>query len=86
MANEDAHWMQFMAAIHSDDCETVAYVYRTDRNGRPIKPFWFWTYALGELPYELQRRGGGKFRIIIRSGRTIRFSGTLAFAARLDLQ
>ena len=86
MANEDTLWMHFMAAIESNDCESVAYVYRTDRNGRPIKPFWFWTYALSELPYEIQRRGGGQFRIIIRRGRKIQFSGTLAFAGRVDVQ
>ena len=86
MPNEDALWDRFMKAIETDDCESVAYVYKTDRNGRPITPFWFLTYALTELPYEIQRRGGGLFRIIIRRGRMIQFSGTLAFAALLNLQ
>ena len=78
--------MRFQAAIESGDGETVAYVYKTDRNGRPIKPFWFWTYAPTDLTYEIQRRGGGLFRIIIRRARMIQFSGTLAFAARVKPQ
>lgn len=83
MPNEDTLWMRFWEATNRDDLDAVAYVYRTDRNGRPIRPFWFTTYALSDLPYEIQRRGGGTFRIIIRRGRIIRFSGTLAFATPL---
>lgn len=81
MANEDALWMRFWVAIESGDGKSVAYVYKTNQDEQPIKPFWFWTYALTDLPYEIQRRGGGLFRIIIRRGRSIQFSGTLAFAA-----
>ena len=83
MPNEDTLWMRFQTAIESGDGESIAYVYKTNRDGQPIKPFWFWTYALSDMPYEIQRRGGDTFRIIIRRGRRIQFSGTLAFAARV---
>ena len=86
MADDDTLLMRFLEAIESDDWESVAYVYKTDRTGRPIKPFWFSCYELSGLVDEIQCRGGGLVRIIIRRKREIQFSGTLAFASRVNLQ
>ncbi len=79
---EDRLWTKFFSLLAQDDPNLTAYIYRTDAHGHAITPFWFKTWTDESLPQVLQVRGGGKFRIIIRRGRNIVFSGTLAFAVR----
>ena len=62
-----------------------AYVYLVDRFERPIKPYFkkYWLPG-SDLIWELQTAlGGGLFRVLIRSGRVMRFSGGVG---RLTLQ
>lgn len=81
MIDDSRCWDRFLDVLGQDDYRSVAYVYRTDARGLPITPYWFARSELSGLIEEIQARGGGLVRIIIRVGRTLKFSGTLAFAA-----
>jgi hypothetical protein len=74
-------WDRFFSLLEEGDPDCTVYVYRVTASGRPIKPFWFKTSADHDVIDVLQARGGGEFRIIIRRGRTIVFSGHLMFSA-----
>ena len=58
---------------------TLAYVYRLDSRGRPIKPYaakWGALEGALELLTRIQYSlGAGEFRVIIRSGRRMLYSG-----------
>ena len=73
---------RLIGALYSADDSCVAYVYRLDGNGRPSTP-----YALKCRPsprlltYTQHQLGAGEYRLIIRRGRTMMFSGEFAVAA-----
>ena len=81
--NTNATWDRFLALLELNDPNAVAYVYRTNGRGKPIKPFWFREAADQTLVDAIQLDGGGTVRIIVRRGRTIVFSACLSFAPRL---
>jgi len=56
-----------------------AYVYRVDVFERPLKPYLakYWLSGI-DLIWELQSNlGGGLFRVLIRSGRVMKFAGVV---------
>ena len=82
MADHTDTWVRFFNVLDQDQCDQTAYIYRIDARGDVIKPFWLKLPANAWLENELFARGGGQFRIIIRRGRTMVFSGRVAFEAR----
>lgn len=75
-------WERFWRLLDAGDPECTAYVYRVDVRGCPVRPFWLRAAADHSLVDDIQARGGGRFRVIVRRGRHIVFAGYLAFAAR----
>ena len=74
---EDRMWLRLWNLLDDSGDDDWAYVYRVDRFERPIKPYLekYWLPGT-DLIWELQSRlGGGLFRVLIRSGRTMKFSG-----------
>lgn len=58
-----------------------AYVYSVDRFEKPLKPYLakYWLPGI-DLIWELQSKlGGGLFRILIRSGRIMKFAGVFGW-------
>lgn len=77
---EVQRWVRFDTLLNGDVCDCVAYIYRLDPRGHAVKPYWLKRSADPNLVRQIQSAGGGKFWVIIRRGRTMVFSGRLAFA------
>lgn len=74
---EDRMWLRLWNLLDEPGDDDWAYVYRVDRFERPISPYlaMYWLPST-DLIEELRKvLGGGLFRVLIRSGRTMRFSG-----------
>ena len=73
--SEDRLWR----AASGRDPHALAYVYRLDRRGRPTTPYaakWETLDGADELLTSmLEHCGPGGYRIIIKSGRQIQYSG-----------
>lgn len=68
-------WTQFWNSLCASRGDQTAYVYRLDADGRAVRPYWLKGAGDLSLPTAIQRRGGGRVRVIIRRGRTMVFSG-----------
>ncbi len=66
--------------LNSIGDETV-YVYRLDEHGVPVTPFLLKCSAEPDLPSVLKQQfGGGAFRLLIRRGKVLIFSGGICIA------
>jgi hypothetical protein len=83
MPDENHLLHRLLFELGRGNLDAIAYVYKTNGRGKPIAPYWFTANATLLLIEDIQQRGGGTVRIMIRQGRAILFSGTIAFAARL---
>ena len=73
---------RLMAALYAADDWCVAYIYRLGGNGRPTRPYALKCTPSPELLSDVQRQlGAGEYKLIIRRGRTMAFSGEFAVAA-----
>jgi len=81
---EDRMWLRLWNLLDDPGDDDWVYVYRVDRFERPIKPYLIKYWLPGtDLIWELQSKlGGGLFRVLIRSGRTMRFAGLVGVEAR----
>ena len=78
MRSDDATWEHLGALLDENDADYVVYGYRVDRSGQSIKPYLFKGYAHSGLIEEIQRiYGPGDYKLIIRKGRIMAFSGTI---------
>jgi hypothetical protein len=82
MSDDMANWTRFLDALDQDEGDQTAYIYRIDSQGRVIRPFIQKLPANSALITHLCGIGGGQFRVIIRRGRTMVYSGRVAFQAR----
>ena len=75
-------WDRLFEILDAPDENDVAYIYLIDNRGKPIKPYLLrWWCPTMELIYTLQSDyGGGEFRILIRRGKRMVFSGDVAMA------
>ena len=82
MTDDILVWERLFAILDVQHWADVAYVYRLDRYDKPITPYLFkWYGPSMELINTLQTKyGGGEFRIIVRRGRKMIFSGYVAMA------
>lgn len=74
-------WERFLETLEHEEAEQIAYVYKVDSHGKPVKPFWLKTYADSLLEPTLVCEGGD-FLVMIRRGRKMVFSGRLSFFKR----
>ena len=72
-------WDQLWACLAESHVRDVVYVYRIDKDGRPIRPYLLRSPATEELPEILRDHyGGGKFQILIRRAKKMLLSGRIA--------
>jgi len=78
MRSDDATWAHLLVLIEENDGSYVVYVYRLDQRGQMIKPAYK-TLAHSGLIEEIQRNlGPGDYKLLIRKGRIMAFSGTIS--------
>jgi len=71
----------FQLLAKDDDRQTV-YGYRLDQFGKAIKPYLFCCYMHEDLLESIRSQyGSGEYRLLIREGRTMIFSGEIGIAA-----
>lgn len=72
-------WDRLWAALHHGSKGLIVYVYRINPNGKVIKPHLIKCAAWPGLVQMLRDEyGGGNFRLLVKSGRTMKFSGRIA--------
>lgn len=81
-------WGRLIRAFRDPDrcSRQTVYVYRMDANGLPRKPYLVKScgefYSDTELLYYLQNaHGAGEYRVLIRDGSTMLFSGDIGVGA-----
>lgn len=81
MHSDSATWDKLYVLLAEDDCEQTVYGYRVDSRGRAVKPYLFcWYMHDGLLESIRGKYGPGEYRLLIRKGRTMVFSGYIALA------
>jgi len=71
-------WNRLYEVLGNPGENDLVYVYRVNKFGRPIKPYLTKFWLDEDLIWRLQTEfGGGLYRLLIRSGRVMRFSGTI---------
>lgn len=79
MRSDETTWEQLWMVLDQDDGDQMVYGYRVDRAGRPTKPYLFRWYGHSGLIESIQREyGPGEYRLLIRKGREMIFSGYIA--------
>lgn len=72
-------WCRLEQITCEENYDRVTYVYRLDRDGKPVKPYLTKLFADRYLLDTLRDDfGGGKFRLMIRQGRRLLFSGKIS--------
>ena len=72
-------WDRLWSLLYANDYSQVAYVYRINAMGMAQKPHLCKLEASSDLPDVLRDHfGGGEFKILIRKGRMMTFSGTIS--------
>ena len=82
---EDRMWLRLWNLLDDPGDDDWVYVYRVDRFEKPIKPYLakYWLPSIG-LIWQLQSElGGGLYRVLVRSGRTMKFAGVVGVEAPL---
>ena len=76
-------WDSLDRIMAEENYERVVYVYRLDQTGKMMKPYLARLFADENLPHVLQDEyGGGKFKLLIREGRKMIFSGVVEIEKR----
>jgi len=72
-------WDRLEIVMQEQNYERIVYVYRLDERGTPIKPYLVKLFADRDLLDNLRDRfKGGDFRLLIREGRKLIFSGEVS--------
>lgn len=78
-------WDRLWTCLEEADGASVAYVYRLDASGNTQKPYLLRYPAWPTLPSILRdEHGGGDFKILIRRGRKMVFSGKISVGVPLS--
>ena len=81
MTSDERVWLRFWSALDDPRGLRQVYVYALDHRGKPKKGYIWKGYAWPDLPEFLRDEfGGGEFRVLIREGRRMVFSGCIAIA------
>ncbi len=71
-------WGRLHGILEDETQESLVYVYRLDPDGKLQKPYLFKGYTWPNLLETLiHKYGGGEFKLFIRRGRCMIFSGTI---------
>ena len=82
MDSDSRTWDRLYLLLAEDNPDQTVYGYRVDAAGNAIKPYLFCWYMHGDLVESIRGRyGGGVYRLLIRHGRKMVFSGHIALAA-----
>lgn len=85
---EDA-WDKLWDILENDTIEGVVYIYRVNRYGEIVKPFLHKCEIWRGIPNMLRSEyGGGEFKLFIRQGRKMIFSGQISIGQpsyRIDI-
>ena len=82
MDSDTRTWNRLYALLAQDDDSQTVYGYRVDRVGNAIKPYLFCWFMHEDLIESIRDRyGAGEYRLLIRQGRKMVFSGHIALAA-----
>ena len=77
-------WDKLWSILDSDTIEGVVYVYRVSDSGRVIKPYLLKCDVWRGIPDMLRDEyDGGEFKIYIREGRKMIFSGQISIGLPL---
>ena len=72
-------WDRLWRILHEEDRNSVVYAYRINARGEVTKPYLVKSAARPEVVNMLRDEfGGGDFLLLIKSGRTMKFSGRIA--------
>ena len=79
MHSDAETWERLWAVLEQDDFDQTVYGYRVDQAGRAIKPYLFcWHCHFGLLESIRDKFGPGDYRLLIRKGRVMIFSGYIS--------
>lgn len=79
MTPEERVWERLWSALDDRYGRRLAYVYRLDPTGTSIESYIWKGWAFPELPEMLRDEfDGGDFRLLIREGRRMVFSGNIS--------
>ena len=82
MDSETKMWDRLFELLAKDDCRQTVNGYRLDRFGKAIKPYLFRRCMHdGLLDTIRDEYGPGEYRLLIRQGRRMVFSGDIGLAA-----
>jgi hypothetical protein len=77
-------WDRLYRLLAEDDPDQLVYGYRVDATGNAIKPYLFcWLMHDNLIDNIRDQYGGGEYRLLIRKGRQMVFSGIIGLAAPL---
>ena len=83
MDSETRMWERLWVILAEDDWEQTVYVYRVDHSGRTVKPFAAkWAMHADLLDSIRADFGTGEYHLMIRHGKTMRFTGTIGIGPR----
>ncbi len=84
MHSDSKTWEKLHVLLAEDDCDQTVYGYRVDSRGHAVKPYLFCWYMHQDLLENIRDKyGPGEYRLLIRQGRTMVFSGYIGLAERL---
>ena len=79
MDSDLATWLRLWAVLDEDDPDQTVYGYRVDQTGQAVKPYLFrWSGHSGLLESIQYQFGAGDYRLLIRKGRKMLFSGYIS--------
>ncbi len=79
MRSDDATWRRLWLVLDQDDPSQTVYGYRVDQTGQSIKPYLFcWHGHPGLVENIRDEYGPGEYRLLIRRGRDMIFSGYIS--------
>ena len=79
MHSDAETWERLWAVLEQDDVDQTVYGYRVNQAGRAIKPYLFcWHCHFGLLESIRDKFGPGEYRLLIRKGRVMIFSGYIS--------
>jgi hypothetical protein len=82
MDSDTRTWDRLYQLLSEDNWDQIVYGYRVDQFDRPIKPYLFkWGMHADLIESIRSRYGAGLYRLLIREGRTLVFSGTIGIGA-----
>ncbi len=83
MDSETRMWNRLWVLLAEDDWDQTVYVDQVDRSGRTLKPFLAkWPVHSDLIESIRDEFGAGEYHLMIRQGKTMRFTGTIGIGPR----